>query len=196
MRLRLQNLRQGLNGHLDVLAVRLWQWDHKCLDVICGQPRLKRVSRLFVLATYFGDGYLWVLVGVGMSTFGTSVDRRRLGILAIITFANIAVFRLSKRAAKRDRPDPVRDSKNFRFRYLDSYSFPSGHATTSFGMAYMLATFYPVLPVQIAAYTASTLIAFSRVYVGEHYPSDVISGALLGVLSTSLLLPIVSRFFF
>ena len=121
---------------------------------------------------------------------------RRLGVMLIITCLNIAFFRLSKRATKRDRPEPLRAGKDLRFRYLDSYSFPSGHATTSFGMAYMLSTFYPILPVQIAAYAASTLIAFSRVYVGEHYPSDVLSGALLGVLSTSVLLPIVSRFFF
>jgi len=55
----------------------------------------------------------------------------------------------------------------------------------------MLSSFYPFAPVQIASYAAAILIAFSRIYVGEHYPSDVISGAILGTLMASLLLPLV-----
>ena len=61
MRMRLQILRQELNYHLDAFSMRLWRWDHKCLDAICGQPRLKRVSKLFIVSTYFGDGYLWLV---------------------------------------------------------------------------------------------------------------------------------------
>jgi len=196
LRLRLQNLCQGIVCRLDGATRRLRRWDEDCLEAICRQPRLRRFSKLFVMATYVGDGYLWVLVGVGMTTLGTSQDRRYLGVMLVITCFNIAVFRLSKRVAKRDRPEPMRQGRALRFRYLDSYSLPSGHATTSFGMAYMLSNFYPELLVQVAAYGAATLIAFSRVYVGEHYPSDVIGGALLGLFSSSLLLPLVSRLFF
>lgn len=194
MRARLQLWRQAVSDRLDAWALRVRGWDHQCLEFICRQSRLRRVSKLFIVATYCGDGYLWLLVGLGIIGGGTPLDRRRVGVMFVITCLNIALFRLSKQLTKRDRPDSPA-ALELRFRYLDSYSFPSGHATTSFGLAYMLSTFYPFWPVQTGSYLAAFVIAFSRVYVGEHYPSDVISGALLGVFAAKLLLPLVSALF-
>lgn len=57
-------------------------------------------------------------------------------------------------------------------------SFPSGHASTSFGCAYALARLAPRLAVP--AFVLATLISISRVYVGAHYPLDVLAGAVLG----------------
>lgn len=191
MRAQLQRWRHAVSDQLDAWALRVRGWDQQCLEFICSQLRLRRVSKLFIVATYCGDGYLWLLIGLGIVGWGTPLDRRRVGVMFVITCLNIVLFRLSKRLTKRDRPDSPA-ALELRFRYLDSYSFPSGHATTSFGLAYMLSTFYPFWPVPTAAYLAAFVIAFSRVYVGEHYPSDVISGALLGVLASKWLLPPVS----
>ena len=60
-----------------------------------------------------------------------------------------------------------------------TYSFPSGHATVSFACATILALAVPRLRVPLFALAA--LIAFSRVYVGVHFPLDVLAGAVLGV---------------
>ena len=73
-----------------------------------------------------------------------------------------------------------------------SPSFPSGHAATSFACAATLAWLTPLSPV--ALYTLATLIAFSRVYVGIHYPLDVIGGAALGLgVATALRLLVEAR---
>jgi undecaprenyl-diphosphatase len=58
-------------------------------------------------------------------------------------------------------------------------SFPSGHAATSFACAALLAWLTP-LP-KVPLFVLAALIAFSRVYVGVHYPLDVIGGAVLGL---------------
>ena len=60
-----------------------------------------------------------------------------------------------------------------------TYSFPSGHATVSFACATVLALAVPRLRVPL--FVLAALISFSRVYVGVHYPLDVLAGAVLGV---------------
>ena len=60
------------------------------------------------------------------------------------------------------------------------YSFPSGHAFASFAAA---AAMSPSLPVygRVAVFTLAVLIAFSRIYLFVHYPTDVLGGAVLGI---------------
>ncbi len=183
-------LRQGIHSQCGTIYSALRRWEHRCLEAINQQRLLKRLSKVFVAATYFGDGYLWLIIGLGLAIFGSGLDRQKVVIMFVITVLNIVFFRLSKHMTKRSRPD-TETAKGMKFRYIDSYSFPSGHATTSFGMAYMLALFYPMLWVQVSVYAAAALIGFSRIYLAEHYPSDVIFGALLGMVSSVLLVPVL-----
>lgn len=177
----------------DILPYTVILWDERYLRFVKANRLLKKLSPAMVVATYFGDGYLWGLVGLFILIWGTPLDRKYVMVAFAITIINIALFRFLKFVFKRTRPLYTIPPYDLGYRLLDTYSFPSGHATTSFGIAYALAHFYPVLPVQIAAYSAASVIAISRIHMAEHYPSDVISGALLGVLSSAFLLPILER---
>ena len=57
-------------------------------------------------------------------------------------------------------------------------SFPSSHAVNNFGIATMFSYYYPKLKVWLFAF--ASIVALSRVFVGVHYPSDVIGGAVIG----------------
>jgi undecaprenyl-diphosphatase len=71
-------------------------------------------------------------------------------------------------AAKRDLP-PL----------PPTYSFPSGHATATFGAAVAVSRMWP--RTAFVWWTLAVLIGYSRIYLGHHYPLDVIGGAVLGV---------------
>ena len=60
------------------------------------------------------------------------------------------------------------------------FSFPSGHAASSFAAAYVLSQKKRVW--RFGIYLLAGLISFSRIYIGVHYPSDVLAGMVLGVM--------------
>jgi undecaprenyl-diphosphatase len=72
-----------------------------------------------------------------------------------------------------------------------SKSFPSGHAATSFACATVLAVLAPRAAPFL--YVLAFAIAYSRLYVGVHWPLDVVAGALIGVVTALLLLAAARR---
>lgn len=72
-----------------------------------------------------------------------------------------------------------------------SHSFPSGHAATSFACATVIAALVP--RARVPLFLLASLVAWSRVYVGVHYPFDVLAGALYGVALGVCLLRVLPR---
>jgi len=123
-------------------------------------------------------GLLWIVIALVLA-----VAYRRWGVFALTVIA-VALSDWSatglKALIERPRP-PVRypEPKTLVPVPHDA-SFPSGHAATSFAAATMLSFAFPRLAPFLCVLAAA--VAFSRVYVGVHYPLDVIAGAALGVL--------------
>jgi membrane-associated phospholipid phosphatase len=112
------------------------------------------------------------------------VYRRRLQPLVLVVIADAAAEGLTdalKAAVGENRPHVSR-----LVALPHSHSFPSGHTSTSFACATVLSVLAPRLAPAFLLLAAA--IAYSRLYVGVHWPLDVVGGAVLGVAIALLLL--------
>lgn len=66
------------------------------------------------------------------------------------------------------------------------FSFPSGHSTTVFAIATLLSLFYKSPRISIFLVIISSLTAFSRVYLSQHFIQDVLAGSFFGIVSSLL----------
>lgn len=101
-----------------------------------------------------------------------------LGLVAGAT--DLVAHRVIKPWVGRLRPPLSGIPVILRAPYGGKLSFPSNHAANMFAAAEVLSAAYPVLSAFF--YSAAVIISYSRVYVGVHFPLDVIGGALLGLL--------------
>jgi undecaprenyl-diphosphatase len=139
---------------------------------------------IFVGLSIVGSGALvWLAIGVALTVFRRSLAPFLL-VAATALLTNLVVSGL-KHAVGRDRPPAVILDPRPLMEVPTTSSFPSGHAATSFACALVLSRFAPRLTVPL--FILAALIAFSRVYVGVHYPFDVLAGTVLGLaLATAL----------
>lgn len=157
----------------------LWKIDSGILLFLQDAVRTPFLTPVMKLITALGNaGIVWILITVLLLAFKKT---RRVGMMsALALLISLLVNNIIlKNLVARIRPYEAVDGLMRLVEKQVDYSFPSGHAGSSFASACVL---YRNLPKQagIPAVILAVLISFSRLYVGVHYPSDVLAGILIG----------------
>ena len=137
------------------------------------------LDRLMAAATIGGImGGVWqllALVGLTRARWRAAAWRTLLTVwLALLVVDGIAKP-LVNRARPAVPPSPTRTLPGASL----TSAFPSGHATSAFAGAVAVSRMWPAT--RVVWWGLAVLIAYSRIYLGHHYPSDVVGGALLGI---------------
>lgn len=137
---------------------------------------------LWVFITHLGDeGYLWIALGIILLFFKKT---RPIGFTVLLSLLiNFIIVNVTlKDLIARPRPFVVNENIVTLISKPSAYrSFPSGHTSGSFSAMFALYRWLPK-KIGIPALILASLIALSRLYVGVHYPTDLLGGVIIGFI--------------
>ena len=165
---------------MDILIDIVHTMDYSILAYISEKWRGGSLDTIWKLFSLLGNyGAVWIVLAVLLLFFRKT---RRAGLAMLIALGvGYAVGNVwLKELVMRPRPFVTHTDLTPLLDPGDRWSFPSGHALSSFAAATALFFFHK--KTGLLAYLLAACIAFSRLYASVHYPTDVLAGAVLGIL--------------
>jgi undecaprenyl-diphosphatase len=154
-------------------------WDTNLFLQIFGWNGRAYLDRFMKLMTRIGDGYLYPVLGVMILLLDWDKGLTIVlpGLLAFTI--ELPLFKIIKSKTTRLRPfEALPGIKNL-IDAPDRYSFPSGHTAAAFIMAMVIGHGIPILIIPLVIW--ASLVGLSRIYLGVHYPTDVLAGMMIGI---------------
>lgn len=149
------------------------------------------LTPIMIFVTTIGEhGIGWIILSILLACFPKT---RKCGFTMMAAMA--VTFLLGnvilKNVIARPRPCAVDKSVTLLIPFPSEYSFPSGHSSNGFAAAVTIFAYYR--RAGIAALIMAAMIAFSRMYLFVHYPTDILGGILLGTADALLVLYLIRR---
>ena len=167
--------------------------DQDILLYVQNNLRSAKTDDVMKFITNLSDGgFIWLIISI---TLIISKKHRKTGfaMACTIAFGLIITNAIVKNTIQRMRPFMLIEELAALIPHPSDWSFPSGHATSSIGCGLiMLKHLHKTLG--LTGLTLGILISASRVYLGVHYPSDVIAGAVAGTISAAAADRIVNKY--
>ncbi len=149
------------------------------------------LDKLMILVTTLGNkGAIWIVI---LFCLIFNKKYRRVGLMGLSALILSAVLGelIIKNMVQRLRPFITYQAFKLIIDAPSFYSFPSGHTASSFAVVGILATEFKKY--RGVLWALATLMAFSRLYLFVHYPSDIIAGIILGLMCAWIIRKVFSR---
>jgi len=171
---------------LEELLSFIQEIDFHILNLI--QQYFKNVfmDRFMVFITTLGNrGIIWLVISLLLMI---RKEYRKIGIYSIMAliFVTILGELVLKNIVDRVRPFEIKEQMELLIKKPASSSFPSGHTASSFTMAGVLS--HKVKKYKTIFYIIASLVAFSRLYLFVHNPTDIVAGIVLGVICSNFVI--------
>lgn len=154
--------------------------------------RCDLLTPVFTFITHLGDhAFIWIALAVVFLLFKST---RKTGVLMGVSLLGSLLINnlLLKNLAARVRPYEAVEGLQRIIEAQSDLSFPSGHTGSSFAAAVVIFLMCP-RSMGIPALVLAVLITLSRLYVGVHYPTDVLAGMITGTLIAMLVCAVFKR---
>lgn len=163
--------------------------DQNIVQYTYNHLRTPLLDNIMSFITYIGDGFIvWIVICLLLLI---SEKYRKVGIIASIVLLTNTILGevVLKNLIGRVRPY---EALNFKIiiKELTSYSMPSGHALSSFSMAFVIVFLIKDWRIYVPVLILAIAITLSRVYLSVHYPTDVLLSVLIAYIVSVIVLKI------